>query len=154
MAKKVTGPAKKAWDRFSQYARVKRCLETTGLPFVGVCVTCGCRRHIRYLDCGHCIAGRGNAILFNERRVDAQCRHCNQVLDGRLKKFQLILAKRYYPEANELELAEIIDRWKAEAKKPIHERDMDYPAIAKKYQELTNELLGESYEDMLKGHSW
>ena len=154
MAKKTAGSETTAWNRFSQHTRVKRCLETTGFPFVGICVTCGKKFHISYLDCGHCIAGRSNSLLFNERRVDIQCRHCNRVRNGRLKKFQRILAQRYYPEANDSEIQDIIDRWKAESKKPVKNKDMDYPAIAKKYQELTNDLLGESYEDMLAGHSW
>ena len=154
MAKKTVGAETMAWNRFSQFIRAKRCIETTGYGFVGVCVTCGCKRHISYLDCGHCIAGRGNAILFNERRVDIQCRQCNRVWNGKLKKFQRLLAQRYYPEANDSEIQDIIDRWKAESKKPVKNKDMDYPAIAKKYQEMTKELLGESYEDMLAGHSW
>jgi len=154
MAKRTVGPETTAWNRFSQFIRVKRCLETTGFAFVGICATCSAKRHISFMDCGHCIAGRGNAIKFNERRVDIQCRQCNRVWNGKLKKFQLILAKRYYPEADAAGLTDIIDRWKAEAKQPVSRRDMDYPLIAKKYQKLTTELLGESYEDMLAGHAW
>ena len=154
MAKKTSGPQTTAWNSFSQYIRAKRCLETTGYAFVGICVTCGRRFHISYLDCGHCIAGRGNGLLFNERRVDIQCRQCNRTWNGRLKKFRQILAGRLYPDAGETELTKITDRWIAESKKPVKTKDIDFKAITKKYRELTKELLGESYDEMLRGHSW
>lgn len=72
MAKKLQNKAKAdAWSEFSRFIRVRDCLETTGLAFVGVCITCGRRFHIRYLQAGHCLPGRSNAKLFDEKLVHA-----------------------------------------------------------------------------------
>ncbi len=65
-------PKKKAWDAMSIYIRTKECLETTGLPFVGVCFTCDKRFHIDALDAGHFVSGRRNAVLFEENGVHIQ----------------------------------------------------------------------------------
>ena len=146
MAKKASGPKSTAWDRFSQWVRVRDCLKTTGLPFVGVCITCVRRYHISYLQAGHCFAGRKNGHLFHKEFVNAQCTRCNEMFHGQSTKYRKVMDEKYGKDK--------VDEMKAEADKAIHDRDMDFPAIAKKYQELTNELLGESYEDMLAGHSW
>lgn len=98
MAKKIQNPdKKKAWDAFSRYVRVRDCLATTGLAFVGVCVTCEPPRRlrIRYLQAGHFLPGRSNAILIDEDGVNAQCRYCNEVMNGRLKRYRKIMIKRH-----------------------------------------------------------
>ena len=148
MAKKLTGPAKTAWDAFSQWNRVKGCIETTGYPFVGVCITCDKRFHITYLDAGHCFAGKGNSQLFHEDLVNPQCRICNQFRDGRAKKYRKRMDKKYGVEK--------VDQWKAEGKKPIPNKDMDYEAIKLKYREKLRILLipfsYNNYKEMLQGH--
>jgi len=150
MAKKLTGPAKTAWDAFSQWVRVKGCIETTGYPFVGICVTCDKRYHITYLDAGHCFAGRGNAGLFHEQLVNQQCRMCNQFRNGRLEKYHKRMEDKYGVEQ--------VDKWQAEGKKPISGRDMDYEAITKNYREKMRILLApfgyNNYEEMLHGHQF
>lgn len=80
------------------YMRTKRCIETTGFPFLGICVTCGRKHHINYLDAGHCFSGRTNVKLLNKKFVDIQCRYCNQVEHGKPKKFREIMERRYGKE--------------------------------------------------------
>ena len=88
-------PKQKAWDEFSRYRRIRRCLETTGLPFVGVCVTCERKFHISALETGHAISGRSNAVLLIEKFTDLQCSFCNRMNHGRPKEFRKVLEVRY-----------------------------------------------------------
>lgn len=148
MAKKISNPAKKkAWDAFSRWKRVTNCLATTGLPFCGVCITCDVQYHISYLDAGHCFADRSNAGLFHEQLVNGQCRRCNRILNGRLKKYRKIMEAKYGKAK--------VAKWKAEVTKVKHNRDMDFDGIRKKYIELTNELLRplgyNNYDEMIRG---
>jgi hypothetical protein len=148
MAKTLTGQAKTAWDAFSQWVKVKGCIETTSYPFVGVCITCEKRFHITFLESGHLISGRSNGVLFDEELVNPQCVICNQRLHGRHKKYRKVMVAKY-GEAH-------IAKREREGKKPVHNREMDYPAITKKYRELTTKLLipfgYSTYKEMLHGH--
>ena len=150
MAKDLTGPVKTAWDAFAQWVRVSGCIETTGYPFAGVCVTCDKQFHITYLDAGHCFAGKGNARLFHEELVNNQCRMCNRFRDGRAKKYRKRMDKKYGVEQ--------VDIWKAEGNKPISNKDMDYEAIKLKYREKLHILLVpfgyNDYKEMLHGHQF
>lgn len=134
MAKKISNPAKKkAWDSFSRWVRVRDCIATSGVPFCGVCITCDKKCHISYLDAGHCFAGRSNAGLFHEELVNAQCRQCNQIFNGRLKKYRKIMEAKYGKAK--------VDKWEIEGKKVKHNRDMDFDAIREHYIKETNKLL-------------
>lgn len=110
---KSTGTSKAkadCWKMFSKYIRVKGCFETTGTDYLGICITCGTRYHITYLEAGHCFSGRSNGLLLNEKLVNNQCRYCNQVLHGKPKKYRKIMDKKYG--------AERVERWKWLMKKP------------------------------------
>lgn len=148
MAKKVTGSKSTAWNAFARWVRVSGCISTTGYAYVGVCITCDNRFHISALQAGHCFGGRHNGILFHEELTNLQCVICNERFHGKLKKYRKIMVKRY----DEQTVAE----WEIESKKPVHNRDMNYGAIAKDYKNRTNELLKpfgyHSFEDMLHGH--
>ena len=150
MAKNLTGPVKTAWDAFAQWVRVKGCIETTGHPFAGVCITCGKQFHIRVLQAGHLFPGRSNGVLFNEKLVNPQCVICNETFHGR--------SKRYRKRMNEKYGVEQVNKWEAEGKKPIHHYDMDYEAIKLKYREKLRILLVpfgyNNYEEMLHGHQF
>jgi|ETNvirenome_6_85_1030632.scaffolds.fasta_scaffold07783_5 hypothetical protein len=127
MAKKLNNPDKaKAWNAFSKYIRVKRCLETMGVPFVGVCITCDRRRHIEYLDAGHCFPGRSNLVLLTEKFVFAQCRECNQVYHGKPKKFEKKMVKKYG--------AEFVEKWKYKLKRAVPDCAIDWIFREKLYK--------------------
>lgn len=68
----------RAWDAFSLYVRTRDCLRFTGDPEQGMCVTCRGKFPRSKLQAGHFVAGRGNAVLFNEQIVYSQCGYCNQ----------------------------------------------------------------------------
>jgi len=150
MAKALTGPAKTAWDAFAQWVKVKGCLETTFYPYVGVCVTCGKRFHIRALEAGHLISGRSNGILFHEELVNPQCVICNQRHHGRPKRYRKAMVAKYGEEQ--------VLTWEREAKKPIHNRDMDWEGIKLKYRKKLHILLVpfgyKNYKEMLQGNQY
>jgi len=149
MAKKTNSPSKtRAWNRFSQWVRVRDCLYTTGLPFVGRCVTCDKKFHIRALQAGHCFPGRKNARLFQEELVNAQDFLCNEGEHGRPEKYLKVMQARYGEEQ--------VEAWRIEGLQVIRDRDMDFSKIEEKYKQLTSDLLRShgqyvSYEDMLEG---
>ena len=118
----------KAWDAFAKYIKVRDCLETTGLAFVGVCITCKKQFHISILDAGHFNSGRRNAVLFQEKGVHAQCKHwCNRALHGDHKKYRKILIEKYdLATVKELEAAK---------NKVIQDKNMNFKAIEKEYKE-------------------
>lgn len=145
MAKKLTGNKSDAWREFSRYIRVKECIKARGLPFVGYCITCGRPFHIRYLQAGHCpdFAGRGNLKLFCVKVVFPQCRECNEIKNGDVKKYRKVLLKKYSQE--------YIDKLKRVCRKTVK---LDYDRLAVIYKKKTKELLRpfgySSYEDMLR----
>lgn len=61
----------KAWKLFSKYIRLKYSKHG-----ICECYTCGSKGDWRSFDCGHCIGGRGNFILFHES-CRPQCKYCN-----------------------------------------------------------------------------
>ena len=102
----------KTWDMFSKYIRRRDCLITTGNPFWGLCITCGKRFNFRDLDAGHFTPGRGNAILFDERGVHAQCHECNRFNHGEEKKYREKVISMYG-----IEIIEEIEKKKNETLK-------------------------------------
>ena len=150
MAKALTGPAKTAWNAFAQWVKVKGCIETTGYPFAGVCVTCGKRFHIRALQAGHLFPGRSNGVLFQEELVNPQCVICNERFHGRPKRYRKKMDEKYGVEQ--------VDKWEAEGKKPIRHFDMDYEAIKLKYRAAITKLLipfgYNSYKELLQGYQF
>lgn len=148
MAKKTNSAAKtRAWNRFAQWVKVSKCIQTTGYPFVGVCITCKKRFHIRALQAGHAKGGRTNAILFHEGLTNPQCVICNERHHGRYKRYLRNLIEKHGKEK--------VEQWFQEASEVKNNRDMDFHAIEVKYRKLTNKLLEpfgySDYEDMLRG---
>lgn len=76
-----------AWREFSIFIRTRDCLKTTGDPGRGHCCTCWAAVLFTEGHAGHFLAGRGNAILFDERGTNLQCSHCNIDLDGNYPKY-------------------------------------------------------------------
>ena len=73
----------RAWKAFSDWVRLRDCLATTGTRDYGICITCSERgdpswKPYKELQAGHAVGGRGNAVLFHEQLVNAQCGYCNR----------------------------------------------------------------------------
>ena len=103
MKKKVTISSikKKVWKVFSDYIRLRDCLETTGLPDYGKCITCEKIVPRILLQAGHFIPGRHNANLFSERGVHAQCYNCNLNLRGNTLEYRRRILEMYGAGADE-----------------------------------------------------
>ena len=89
-----------AWRWFSKYIRMRDCLKTTGFKDQGKCVTCGDYYPFPELQAGHCIGGRNDTILFDEKLVNAQCSKCNSSpqyggLNGNYAKYHLWYIDEY-----------------------------------------------------------
>ena len=86
---------KTAWKWFSKYIRLRDCLNTTRSPEYGKCVTCGKIKPFKEIQAGHGIGGRGNAILFDETIVHAQCVHCNYHKKGNYELYVPFLVEKH-----------------------------------------------------------
>lgn len=80
----ITRAKAEAWTPFAQYIKIRDSIATTGTTSNSLCITCeemperkGTVYAWSALNAGHFIAGRGDAYLFNEFCVNAQCVHCN-----------------------------------------------------------------------------
>lgn len=89
----------RCWRKFSEYIRYRDC------PVIGSCVTCGKMVSFRTAHAGHCMAGRGNAICFDERNVHAQCPECNLQGSGQVKAYEKEIENRYGKETLEFLLS-------------------------------------------------
>ena len=61
----------------------------------GNCISCG--KHIDWnndCDAGHYISRRFKATLFDESNCHAQCKHCNQWLNGNIIEYRKNLIKK------------------------------------------------------------
>lgn len=94
----------RAWKAFSDWVRLRDCLATTGTREYGICITCAERgdpswKSYKELQAGHAVGGRGNAVLFHEQLVNAQCGYCNRKppmgLGGDYGNYTIALIKRY-----------------------------------------------------------
>ena len=92
---------KEVWPIFSQYIRLRDCLETTGCASWGLCITCGKRYHIKLLQAGHLIPGRHNSNLFSEEGTHAQCYNCNINLKGNTLEYRRQIVRLYGEGADE-----------------------------------------------------
>ncbi len=122
----------KASDEMMRFIRVMRCLESTGLAFVGFCITCERRFHIEYLDAGHCISGRRNAVLFDIKNIYNQCNYCNVQMHGRRTLFEKKLIARYSQEW--------MDNRKIRAKRTIPNNRIDFAKMRKGIKRMTQDL--------------
>lgn len=86
---------KKAWAQFSKYIRHKYADKNGNVK----CYTCGKiipaigTKEIKGAEAGHGLAGRGNAILFDEELVKPQCYICNVIKGGNYDVFHAKLIK-------------------------------------------------------------
>ena len=113
---------KKAWDAFSIYMRTKYSCPH-GISF---CYTCGKEGTVKTMQAGHGIAGRNNAVLFDERVVRPQCIGCNLFGGGKYAIFMGQLIGQYGAE----EFADIV----ADSTKVVQRKAKDYIEIYEKYK--------------------
>ena len=88
---RITSLKAKAWVVFSQYIRQKYA-DWQGYA---ACVTCQRIYYWKALHAGHFIAGRGNAILFEENGVHPQCYVCNVRKHGDQLNYYRFMVRTY-----------------------------------------------------------
>lgn len=87
----LTSLKEKAWTAFSRFIRLRDSDE------YGYCVCCTCPTRLpwREMTAGHFVSGRGNAVLFDERVVHAQCVRCNVFNGGEYARYFLFMRRKY-----------------------------------------------------------
>lgn|SRR3990167_7795498 len=102
---KTAGQIKRdLWQIFSLYIRTRDALKTTGTLDWVLCFTCD-RKYptagSSAMQAGHFIAGRHNAILFDERNCAAQCYGCNVGKKGNMVEYFIKMQRVYGDEVIE-----------------------------------------------------
>lgn len=85
----------KAWKLCSEFIRRKDA-SPQGLV---KCYTCNAVKHWKEMQAGHFVAGRGNAILFDERGLRPQCLPCNVFKHGDPITYMIELEKEVGKES-------------------------------------------------------
>lgn len=75
---------------FSIYIRKRDCPNNKGY-----CISCGAPITFDTCDAGHFIQRIHMTTRFDERNVNAQCRHCNRCLDGNEVGYRQRLRAKY-----------------------------------------------------------
>ena len=123
-----------AWKNFSKYIKLRDAIKTTGDVYYVRCITCGKIKPLdRNMHAGHAISGRGNAILFNEELVNAQCYDCNCEHNGQYLMYERIMIEKYGQEK--------WDFWQLMKNSNVTLTDADYVYVSKTYLKKTKELL-------------
>ena len=122
----------KASDEMMRYIRVMRCLEYSGKVFIGICITCERQFHIEYLQAGHCISGRRNAVLFDVMNIYNQCNYCNVIMHGRRTLYEKKLVARYGQEW--------MDNRKLRAKRTIPNNKIDFVKLRAGIKRMTEKI--------------
>lgn len=115
----------KAWSAFSRYIRTRDCIRFSGDPTRGICVTCQRPYEFKALQAGHFIAGRTNAILFDEEAVYAQCYGCNVGRSGAHVEYFIFMEKEHGREK--------IDALRAKKSQAVKFTQTDYERIEQDY---------------------
>lgn len=123
----------KAWQEFSKFIRTRDSIATTGDTDSGVCCTCGKLIPFKQSQAGHFIAGRTNALLFDEDIVHLQCYACNVCNHGEQLEYYYYM-KRHYTEDQILEMRKL--RYQT-----VKYTTDELLQITDKYKEKTEELL-------------
>jgi len=123
----IKSAKQKAWREFSKFIRLRDCLRTTQTDEYGLCITCGKRVPFKSSQAGHFIAGRVNAVLFNEDIVHLQCYGCNVCKHGEQLEYYYAMKKLGYTE-------EQITEFRKLRHKTVKYTEDDYNKIAEKYK--------------------
>lgn len=76
---------------FSEYIR-RRDADKNGNI---ICISCGKIIDWKQSDCGHYINRRHNALRYDEKNCNAQCRSCNRFDEGNIQGYRKGLIKKY-----------------------------------------------------------
>ena len=133
----VSKAKKKTWTFFSIFIRTRDCIDTTGCPSFGLCITCGRRYHFKLLQAGHFLPGRHNANLFYEKGCHAQCYNCNINLKGNTMAYVDALHSKY-GQGIVKELRENDRRIKKFTVLELQEMEKDFKNRTKKFVEKNN----------------
>lgn len=120
---------KKAWDLCSIYNRKKDIDQFTEY---GNCCTCLKPVHWKEGDAGHLVAGRGNAVLFDDRGIHLQCKKCNGPGKGEQYWYSVYVVNRY----GESILKELFGL----KNKTVQYTIEDYKRIAEEYKQKISKL--------------
>ena len=131
--KTISTSKNKAWQAFSRYIRLRDAIATTGEEDNLICCTCGKLIPVKQAQAGHFIAGRTNALLFDEDIVHGQCYACNVCNHGEQLEYYYYM-KRHYTEEQILEMRKL----RYETVKYTPE---DLIEIAEKYKVKYDELI-------------
>ena len=61
----------------------------------GICITCGVKKPIAEMQCGHFCSRRFSNTRWDEKNTACQCYPCNVLMKGQLDMYALILTQRY-----------------------------------------------------------
>lgn len=118
----------KSWKMFSLYIRTKYASPMGDI----ICYTCGKLGTIKTMQAGHGIAGRSNAVLFEEDIVRPQCAGCNIWGRGKYHIFTIKLV-------NELGMEKFKQIVNASGI-PIKYTAQDYRDIYEKYKKKLSDI--------------
>ena len=111
---------KKAWEACSKYIRLKYSRDGKC-----TCVTCGVTRPIKEMQAGHAMGGRTSGILFEEKLIHPQCKHCNIFLGGNYGEYALFMIDTYGRKE--------FERLRALKHTTIKRSELDYLDIEKEF---------------------
>lgn len=111
----------KADKWFSEFIRLRDSDEHGRVT----CVTCSHRGHWRELQCGHWITRGHEAVRYDERNCNTQCRGCNYNGGQHLKHEGAIVNKHGYA---------VVEALTAKAKQACHRTTQDYKFLAETYK--------------------
>lgn len=135
----LTKLKQRVWHEFSDYIRLKKCLDTTRRPYKGVCYTCGKTFPTSRLQAGHLVSGRTDNVLFSEDCVELQCFGCNVCQHGRQADFIFHKIKDYQKEGHSLDSAYKKVQSLFHKKKKTYTKDQ-LARLLKKYREAKKNL--------------
>jgi len=96
------------------------------------CISCGGIQHFTEMDCGHYRKRSHLNTRYDERNCNAQCKNCNEFMDGNEKKYEKGLIKKYGEHIiNELKLLSLIEK---------HIGVYEYIILIKMYKEKARNL--------------
>lgn len=128
----LKGAKAKAWKAFSLWVRQSAVIAFPDMFGDIPCYTCGQWKPCKQMQAGHGIAGRNNAILFDERIVKPQCVGCN--IFGRGK--QAIFTYKLIQELGMSVYEGILH----ESQDAVQYKVADYISIEEKYKKKLEDL--------------